>query len=150
MKPQKCLVSLSDHMSGVEEGDCWRACVATIIETPSHDVPNFVNIAGDDFLESTRQWLVERGWAIFARSYGAKGWSFDKLVTWLGGAGPGVALIVTGRSTDMEHAVVALNGQVHDPGGCGITGPHVCTETDCDCGGYWWTYLLTQHHGSTA
>jgi hypothetical protein len=150
MKPQRCIVPLSDHTSGVEQGDCWRACIASIIELPPNDVPNFVDIADDDFLQATRQWLVPRGWAIFARNYGAENWPFDKLVSWLDEAGPGVAFIVTDRSGEMEHAVVALGGKVHDPSGSGICGPHICTEAGCGCGGYWCVYVIAPHHGGSA
>ena len=64
MKPQRCLVSLADHNAGIELGDCWRACVATILRLPAREVPNFVDLAKDEFLERTRDWLADRGWAL--------------------------------------------------------------------------------------
>lgn len=51
-----------------ENGDCWRACIASILEMKSDDVPNFVALAGKRFGEDPHalalEWLRERGVAL--------------------------------------------------------------------------------------
>ena len=44
-----------------ENGDCERACVATILDLPIEDVPNFVE---KDCVWWERDWIVARGYAI--------------------------------------------------------------------------------------
>lgn len=153
MRPQKCLITMADQLAGREYGDCWRACIASILEMPCDDVPNFVHLArlaDGNFHTLSREWLAERGWALFARAFGAAEWPFDRLVDWLASSGPGVAFIVAGDSGGQSHAVVALDGTIHDPSDCGIQGPHDCDEEGCNCGGFWWVYVIAPFHGDTA
>ena len=51
---------LSDPDNGVL-GDCWRACIATILGLPGSVVPHFVRDHGDEWLEATEDWLVANG-----------------------------------------------------------------------------------------
>lgn len=48
-----------------DKGDCWRACIASILEMKSDDVPNFVALAekgwGKDSHGLAKAWLRERG-----------------------------------------------------------------------------------------
>lgn len=126
--------------------DCWRACVAGILEMPTPQVPNFAHEHPDSYFEETRDWLASRGWAIFWKWYGSKDWPLDRLVRWLGDRGPGVAFIVTGTIKDDGHAIVVLDGKIYDPSNCGISGPHPCESEGCDCGGYWMVYVITPRH----
>ena len=48
---------------GIFEGNCWSACIASILELPIEAVPNFCSMSkhGDNFwLKRTFQWLSER------------------------------------------------------------------------------------------
>lgn len=51
---------LSDPDNGVQ-GDCWRACIATILGLPRDTVPHFIQDHGDEWLEATEEWLVANG-----------------------------------------------------------------------------------------
>ncbi len=44
-----------------DNGDCFRACVASILELPIADVPHFC-VAPPDWWERFGQWLMERGY----------------------------------------------------------------------------------------
>lgn len=39
-------------------GDCWRACIASIIGCPIAEVPHFVQNHGDEWFEATNAWLA--------------------------------------------------------------------------------------------
>lgn len=89
---------------GPENGNCWAACIASILELPIDEVPNFG--IKKTWFPDTWNWLLERGYASLY-------------------FGPGDARhvpycyhIVSGRSPrgDWGHAVVALGEKlVHDP-----------------------------------
>lgn len=45
-------------------GDCWRACIATLLELDAEVVPNFVDNefdGGENCHQACRKWLNERG-----------------------------------------------------------------------------------------
>src|SRR5687767_15098279 len=49
---------------GRTRGNCWSACVASIVEVPLAEVPNFVQLddeGGDHWWDATMWWLDERG-----------------------------------------------------------------------------------------
>lgn len=89
-------------------GDCWRACIATILGLASEDVPHFVQDSEDLWLEATVDWLAERGFALLHIAE-------DDLVSWLGEP----LWIKTGespRGPALRHAVVMRGGSLwHDP-----------------------------------
>jgi hypothetical protein len=86
---------------GINDGNCFTACLASILEIPLEEVPSFVGAYWDDFLP----WLADRG--LSATLYRS-----DVYVP------PGYA-IAGGRSKRFAgrmHACVAYNGMViHDP-----------------------------------
>lgn len=41
-------------------GDCWRACIASVIGCPTAEVPHFVRDHGAEWFEATNAWLAER------------------------------------------------------------------------------------------
>lgn len=44
-------------------GDCWRACVASILELPRSDVPTWREVTdSSEQWAATRSWLQPRGW----------------------------------------------------------------------------------------
>jgi hypothetical protein len=140
MKPQRCLV-------GGKDGDCFRACIATICEVPASEVPNFGALAGD--IDGTarlaREWLRPRGYSLFA-TYCSAGWALDKVLSTYSADNPGVPIILAGvpqTNNDETHAVVALNGEiVWDPSGAGLSGPWPC-RCNPECGlGWWWIYVV--------
>lgn len=106
-------------------GDCWRCCIAAVLQIPAADVPHFVEHNGGLHYESeTQSWLAERGCTLvraklmrlqFPRIYGQP---FLPL--------PVITCGPTPRSRKLgdQHAVVYFEGQmVYDPhpANCGLT-----------------------------
>jgi hypothetical protein len=59
------MIKVFQQVIDKDKGDCWRACIASILEMKSDDVPNFVGLAKKGFGESAsdlaKEWLRERG-----------------------------------------------------------------------------------------
>lgn len=132
MKPQRCI-----SIAG-EEGDCYRACLASVLDRNARDVPNFA--AGTDWdsmHQAVRDWLSARGLGIF-RTYCSAGWEIDKPLEVFSASNAGVPIILSGQSgvdPADNHAVVVMDGSIlHDPSGAGIQAPVVHAD------GYvgWW------------
>ena len=87
-----------------KSGDCWRACIASLLELSVNDVPHFVGEYGNRYMEKTRKWLNERGFGLVETRYHGGYNSF------LIASGP------SPRSKDVTHSVIWQNGKmVHDP-----------------------------------
>lgn len=90
------------------KGNCLQACVASILELPLGEVPNFA-------LEPDWSYGISK----FVSEYGLSICIIDRKEDGLLGRGmPGCYSIVTGKSPrrDVHHAVVAFDGElVHDP-----------------------------------
>lgn len=101
------------------QGNCTAACVASILEMPIEDVPNFA-LHGWDWAEHLDKWLAERGYQVIAIIF--ENWRFLTR-TWMT---PNQFVMVSGVSPRAEgdslfrHAVVGRTyGHgieiVHDP-----------------------------------
>ncbi|HEU4804201.1 MAG TPA: hypothetical protein VFS91_00070 [Nitrobacter sp.] len=122
--------------------------MASILDLPAADVPNFANACGDSWSEmynQAREWLGERGLGIY-RTYCSAGWTLEKVAEWFSADNPGVPVILMGRSgrkgaTELDnHAVVLLNGAVaHDPSGVGLAGP--CADSRGQ-DAWWWLDII--------
>jgi hypothetical protein len=127
-----------------EGGDCWRACLASILGMDGLDIPNFAHLYPeyDLMMAEARKWLATKGLSMF-QTYCSAGWSIDKLLECFSADNPGVPIIVcgqSGRTSNENHAVVAMDGKViHDPSGCGITGPCVGEGGES---GWWWLQVI--------
>lgn len=124
LRPQFCIEANPN-------GDCWRACLATITGIDARTMPNFMHLGtanGDESCALARDWLRPRGLTIF--SHWADGrWPLDKVLREISAHNPGVAMILSGQAArvDDTHSVVALDGAiVHDPSGVGLAGPQPC------------------------
>ena len=49
-----------------KEGDCWRACVASIFELPIEDVPHFVTLGDRNRTKEYIKFLYKRRWGIYS------------------------------------------------------------------------------------
>jgi hypothetical protein len=141
-----------------EFGDCWRACIATILDFAASDVPNFFHLAGGGnpgtkdcnkrAYELAREWLGERGLAIF-RTYFPGTWSLEKLLDETNVFSPGVPMILHGEPVltpfnEAAHAVVILDGRIAwDPSNAGLSGPLNCDCGDEACKGWWWIDVIS-------
>jgi hypothetical protein len=86
-----------------QRGNCFAACVATILEVDIIEVPAFEEVSLNPFIPAKR-WLHEHG--------------FDFHHSTAEYPPPGYAIAVgeSPRNPDIQHAVVTLAGQVvHDP-----------------------------------
>jgi hypothetical protein len=140
MKPQHCISS-----GGV--GDCYRACIASVLEIPILDVPHFYELArnGDqgDACNLAREWLRSRDLAIF-QCWADSQTSLKTVLDAYSRQNPDVAIILHGEAatigTDINHAVVLLNGEIaHDPSGAGIAGPSIRSDNS---GAEWWMEVI--------
>ena len=119
-------------------GDCYRACLGSILEIDPRDMPNFCEKPEDEYLEFTRNWLAENcGVAMATFPYETK--DLSELLKHLGALNPGIYFTLGGRSPrGFNHEVVVLDGKiVHDPApsGGGLVGP-------MDDGYYWVSILV--------
>jgi hypothetical protein len=72
MTPQTQIV-LNDN-----KGDCFRACLASVLDMPLLEVPNFYDLCGtmsdggpdvQEFWNKVREWLDIRGWKMIAITF---------------------------------------------------------------------------------
>lgn len=151
MTPVRCI-------SGPGEfGDCWRACIASILDLEASAVPNFFHFANARAADGTecnkiayelgREWLAARGLGLF-RLWAYGSWSLEKLLEQYGSFSPDVPFIVHGTPTGIPqgedaHAVVAIGDRIaHDPSGAGVAGPCLCL-CEPGCPGLWWIDVIT-------
>lgn len=89
---------------GVPGGNCFSACVASLLEFPVEAVPYFMG--AEDWVAEFSRWLLPRGMYVFRfRIEGAED-------TWR----PPGFYILSGQSPRGSHSVVALGPDVvHDP-----------------------------------
>lgn len=98
-------------------GDCWRACIASVIGRPIAEVPHFVRDHGDEgWFEATNAWLAEHVGQTFLYYDGEHAARAERRheVT------PREYVLLDGKSPrgDWYHVVVAdaVTGEVvHDP-----------------------------------
>ena len=92
-----------------ETDDCLRACVASVLDLHPGEVPHFVAESGLDSWSAVLSWLGERGMDLEIH--------YDK--------DPGCVCIAAGNGPrGRRHAVVWMNGLLHDPhsSGAGLDG----------------------------
>jgi len=111
---------LRDDAAGVV-GDCWRCCIAAVLQLPAEDVPHFVKEAKDDggsVDADTHRWLHKRGYML--AKIGTTYESFCH-VRWGADPAPMFPLIECGPTIRSklpvdQHAVVTMEGRlVYDP-----------------------------------
>jgi hypothetical protein len=99
---------------GAPHGNCFAACVASILELPLEDVPNFV-LEGEGWWNAAKAWLHERGYALLWVKHDAVACGYvdpNPLID------AGHYIITTGQSPRGEflHCVIEHRGRiVHDP-----------------------------------
>jgi len=91
-------------------GNCFSACLASVLDLPLSEVPNFFEIAPDDrddWWEAVRIWLRKRNLGVLPIN---ADWNIVRSM-------PGAYLIVAGMSPRGRlHSTIWFNGEmVHDP-----------------------------------
>lgn len=95
-----------DAAPGEQRGNCWSACIASLLELPLHDVPNFVQVhvdGGENWWAHTIRFLDDRGYGLWSAEPDE-----DDYV---------IATGVSPRGNgNVHHAVINRGGtMVHDP-----------------------------------
>lgn len=118
-------------------GDCHRAAIASVLELPLDDVPNFGEGGpnGEEFARRERDWLKGVGLVPIQVPFDA---ALDQVFRCVRAINPDVYFLLGGRSrTGVNHTVVGFNDAiVHDPSldDAGIVGP-------CEDGYFWVTFF---------
>ena len=93
------------------KGNCFAACVASILEIPITEVRHFTDGESLHWREEINEWLAERG--LFFIDVSLNGDIRDELVRFWGYH---LILGESPRRGDIRHAVVGYKGEiVHDP-----------------------------------
>lgn len=99
-------------------GDCLRACVATILDLNTEDVPHFYHddCAPEEGNQRLRDWLAKRGLGAYWVGYPGD-ISVDEIITSVSENGQGIPFILYGETAyGGQHVVVCRDGKkVHDP-----------------------------------
>lgn len=135
MTPRKSTIS-HDPKTG-KWGDCWRACLASLLDLEPHQVPHFHDRGNPRAWEMTREWLVGRGLCLV--SVPIKEESPERATEFAGSICPDAHYLVTGRGhSGALHTVVCKGAEVvHDPTGSGLLGPN----EEAEGGVYWVSYV---------
>lgn len=130
MTPQKQLIQGDPQRRAV--GDCFRACLASILDTPILEVPHFFEgLAPGEEVPSDREaalhgWLAERGLTLILLPVWAE--ETDTVLDLIGDAHPHLHYLLSGLTIKgVSHCVVAKGREVvHDPASpaLGLFAPH--------------------------
>lgn len=96
---------------GENNGDCFRTCVACLLDKTPEEVPHFFDKSNDKPYEKMREWL--RGIDLDIAFIPV----WDVSPALMRTVAPGLYYILCGRSSDGEnHAIIGCNGEtVFDP-----------------------------------
>lgn len=114
MTPVYCQIT---HNPPETYGDCLRACVATVLDLQSHEVPHFYNdgCSGEVGTQRLRDWLKSRRQTPFFVGFDAS-MSVNDVIECNGIANPGAVYLLFGATKNGDHVVVCQDGEiVHDP-----------------------------------
>jgi len=98
-------------------GDCVRACIASILELNSEDVPHFYedNCSGETGHARIREWLAERKFVPFYVYFNGAD-PLETVLDHMAVANPETFYMLFGCSGLGDHVVVCQGGKiVHDP-----------------------------------
>lgn len=107
-------------------GDCLRACIATVMDVPSEQVPHFADLGvdGEQALEHVRQWLAYRYKSTIATFALPGNEALSEVLEWMGSVNGTVTWLLFGSLTPegqapqpgSDHVVVCQGGSVvHNP-----------------------------------
>ena len=100
-------------------GNCFTACIASILHLDINEVPNFCANSALDWWDKAQAWLVERGYFLLDMKYTLMNSSCCVIPS-------GVYAIISGKSPrgDWNHAIIGISDMrndkcvwryVHDP-----------------------------------
>lgn len=138
-----------------QNGDCYRACLATMLCVDSRTLPHFYEIV-EDFNDVMDDFLNANNLLRVTADVRADEFSMDEALEYFGGIFLNVPYMFIGNVKDMPpkmggHAAVAINGKiVHDPA-VGVPGktiisipsPAPTVEAGCWSADYFFRRLTT-------
>ncbi len=94
-------------------GDCFRTCIAIILDDDPETIPNFCDPSQfDDHKKATRKFLNGRGLDLYTTMYPGD-IAFNDVLFTVGHYNPDIPVIITGKSPrGVSHCIVAMNGEV--------------------------------------
>lgn len=106
-------------------GDCYRACLASLLDLPAEAVPHFyaAGVSPEAAAAHSDRWLAERGLVTFQILYPEA--TIVDLLDDMDYLNEGKLYMLTGTSSFGNHHVVICSGGkiIHDPSGSGIVAP---------------------------
>ena len=101
-------------------GDCYRCCLATLLELPVEDVPHFAAMDGGEYWgeeieEARRKWLADRNVLRIEITFDGSGddpLTVGDVLEWAGKRNPGIPFILCGSSGRYNHSVVAVSNEI--------------------------------------
>lgn len=115
MTPAMCQ---SPHRPPESYGDCLRACIATVMDTPTEQTPHFADngASAEEALAHVRRWLEPQGLTIATFAMGGD-LSASDVMEWMGAMNPTVTWLLFGQQrSGGDHVVVCQGGKmVHNP-----------------------------------
>jgi hypothetical protein len=124
MTPHKQLIR---HNPPEAIGDCWRTCVACLLDKRPEEVPHFVETCWDDAPEADRRlraYLATQGLGMVQLAFGGK---LEDIQPWMKQMNPGVHYMLGGTSRiGVGHQVVCFEDAIvwdPSPTDNGIVGP---------------------------
>lgn len=142
MTPVFCGVT-HDPENG-SDGDCLRACIATVLDLPAADVPHVMRAEGDaaEMWQALRDHLKLSGLAPIVANYPGE-LSLSDLLHVFDQQNPGAVVIVIGTGHyGSAHAVVAQSGEiVHDPS---ISSEGLVSPVSTASGSFWQLVVIAR------
>lgn len=133
MKPVDSMIKNHDPANG-RFGDCYRACIASLLEMPAADVPHFCDGIDDDNADDAPEAVEAASRFVFEQTgcrlveFPVEAGHLDTLLQNFGSRFEGIHYLLLGQSTrGTNHQVIGCGSKiVHDPtygDPHGITGP---------------------------
>jgi hypothetical protein len=106
------MIPVTQTICNTSNGNCFAACIASILEIPLEEMPNYHS---SDWADLWRKWLRERGLSLMTFDLPNNIEALDQRERML--LMPGYCILAANTSRhDQLHAVVVLDGEiVHDP-----------------------------------
>lgn len=132
MKPVNCQIKHSPENGTY--GDCLRACVASILELDSNDVPHFLhdNCNTETMIERMKEFLKPRSLKPFWLFFDGESVEMQDVLNHMAKINSGIYYMLYGATESGDHVVIAHNDKiVHNPSW--INAPFV----KCNSNGFW-------------
>lgn len=111
------MIPVDQTTFGEGKGNCFTACVASCLELPIEDVPNFcVDYSDEEWWEELEKWCAKRGLApmTFCFDRGEQTNDKERLSAWY--VDKRVPIIVSGLNQNgVAHSIVVCGDVTHDP-----------------------------------